>query len=128
MGAVKEQRGPGLDPSPLMIVSLLFANEVVLLASSTCDLQLLLEQFTAKFKAAGMRISTSRSETMVLSWKWVKCSLHVGTKVLPQVEEFKYLGVLFTSEGRMEWDINRWISAASAVMHNLYRFAVVKRV
>ena len=43
------------------------------------------------------------------------CSLQVGGEFLPQVEEFKYLGVLFTSEGRMEREIDRRIGAAAAV-------------
>ncbi|KAI3363659.1 hypothetical protein L3Q82_001288 [Scortum barcoo] len=47
-----------------------------------------------KCEAAGMRISTSKSEAMVLDWKRVACPLQVGGEVLPQVEEFKYLGVL----------------------------------
>ena len=34
------------------------------------------------------------------------------------LEQFKYLGVLFTSEGKME--INRRIGAASAVMQTLH--------
>ncbi|KAI3353919.1 hypothetical protein L3Q82_005113 [Scortum barcoo] len=50
---------------------------------------------------------------MVLDWKRVACPLRVGGEVLPQVEEFKYLGVLFTSEGKMECEIDRRIGAAS---------------
>ena len=46
-----------------------------------------------------MRISTSKSEAMVLDWKKVACSLRSGGELLPQVEEFKYLEVLFMSEG-----------------------------
>ncbi|KAI3360191.1 hypothetical protein L3Q82_014509 [Scortum barcoo] len=61
------------------------------------DLQhVLLERFAAECEAAGMRISTSKSEAMVLDRKRVACPLQVGGEVLPQVEEFKYLGVLFT--------------------------------
>ena len=63
-----------------------------------------------------MRISTSKSESMVLNRKKVECTLRVGDEILPQVEEFKYLRVLFTSEGRMKREIDRWINAASAVM------------
>ncbi|TWW55930.1 hypothetical protein D4764_09G0009800 [Takifugu flavidus] len=74
-----------------------------------------------------MRISTSKSESMVLARKKVECLLRVGEEVLPQVEEFKYLGILFTSEGRMEREIDRWIGAASAVMRALNRSVVVKR-
>ncbi|KAI3360209.1 hypothetical protein L3Q82_014520 [Scortum barcoo] len=84
------------------ISSLLFADDVVLMASSGQDLQHVLERFAAECEAAGMRISTSKSEAMVLDRKRVACPLQVGGEVLPQVEEFKYLGVLFTSEGKME--------------------------
>ncbi|XP_049899777.1 uncharacterized protein LOC126389867 [Epinephelus moara] len=74
-----------------------------------------------------MRISTSKSEAMVLSRKRVDCPLQVKGEVLRQVEEFKYLGILFTSEGRMEREIDRRIGAASAVMQALIRSVVVKR-
>ncbi|KAI3364952.1 hypothetical protein L3Q82_001121 [Scortum barcoo] len=47
------------------ISSLLFADDVVLLASSSQDLQHVLERFAAECEAAGMRISTSKSEAMV---------------------------------------------------------------
>uniref|UniRef100_A0A3P8VZB6 Spliceosome associated factor 3, U4/U6 recycling protein n=1 Tax=Cynoglossus semilaevis TaxID=244447 RepID=A0A3P8VZB6_CYNSE len=77
--------------------------------------------------AAGMKISTSKSEAMVLDRKKVVCTLRVGDEVLPQVEEFKYLGVLFTSDGRIEREIDRRIGAAAAVMRSLYRSVVVKK-
>ncbi|TWW62366.1 hypothetical protein D4764_04G0010130 [Takifugu flavidus] len=82
-------------------------NDVALLASSARDLQLSLDQFAAECEAAGMRISTSKSETMVLSRKKIECLLRVKEEILPQVKEFKYLGVLFTSEGRMVREIDR---------------------
>ena len=91
------QRVEGFQFGGLRISSLLFADDVVLLAPSDGDLQLSLELFAAECEVAGMRISTSKSETMVLSWKRVGCSLQVVSEVLPQVEELKYLGVLFTS-------------------------------
>ncbi|KAI3360386.1 hypothetical protein L3Q82_002298 [Scortum barcoo] len=90
------------------------------------DLQHVLERFAAECEAAGMRISTSKSEAMVLDRKRVACPLRVGGEVLPQVEEFKYLGVLFTSEGKIEREIDRRIGAASAeVMRSVYRTVVV---
>ncbi|KAI3377375.1 hypothetical protein L3Q82_008564 [Scortum barcoo] len=104
-----------------------FADDVVLMASSGQDLQHVLERFAAECEAAGMRISTSKSEAMVLDRKRVACPLQVGGEVLPQVEEFKYLGVLFTSEGKIEREIDRRIGAASAVMRSVYRTVVVKK-
>ena len=64
---------------------------------------------------------------MVLSRKRVECPLQVGQVALLQVEEFKYLGILFTSDGRREREIDRRIGAASAVMRTLHRSVVVKR-
>ncbi|KAI3366188.1 hypothetical protein L3Q82_010000 [Scortum barcoo] len=84
-------------------------------------------RFAAECEAAGMGISTSKSEAMVLDRKRVACPLRVSGEVLPQVEEFKYLGVLFTSEGKMEREIDRQIGAASAVMRSVYRTVVVKK-
>ncbi|KAK3505834.1 hypothetical protein QTP70_004994, partial [Hemibagrus guttatus] len=109
------------------ISSLIFADDVVLLASSGLDLQHALGRFAAECEAAGMRVSTSKSEAMVLDRKKVACTLQVGGEVLPQVEEFKYLGVLFTSEGRMDREIDRRIGAAAAVMRSMYRSVVVKK-
>uniref|UniRef100_A0A8C6PI18 Reverse transcriptase domain-containing protein n=1 Tax=Nothobranchius furzeri TaxID=105023 RepID=A0A8C6PI18_NOTFU len=117
----------GISFGGLRIRSLLFADDVVLLASSERDLQLSLERFAAECEAAGMRISSSNSETMVLIQKRVECLLWVRDEVLPQVEELKYLGVLFSSEGKLEREIDRRIGVASAVMRALYRSVVVKR-
>ncbi|KAK3523071.1 hypothetical protein QTP86_012652 [Hemibagrus guttatus] len=109
------------------ISSLIFADDVVLLAPSSLDLQHALGRFAAECEVAGMRVSTSKSEVMVLDRKKVACTLHVGGELLPQVEEFKYLGVLFTSEGRMDREIDRWIGAAAAVMRPMYWSVVVKK-
>lgn len=43
-----------------------------------------------------MKISTSKSEYMVLSWKRVECPLQVGDEVLTQVQEFN----LFTRDDK----------------------------
>ena len=111
-----------------MVISgspLLFEDDMVLLASLNGDLQLLLERLAAERKAPGMRINTSKSETMVLSQKRVGCLPQVGS--LPQVEEFNYVRILFTGEGRTEQEIDRRLSAASAIMWSLYWSVVVKR-
>ncbi|KAK0133258.1 hypothetical protein N1851_031223 [Merluccius polli] len=62
------------------------------------DLQLSLDRFAAECKAAGMRISTSKSESMVLNWTRMECTLRGGQ-----------------------------IGVASAVMRTLHRSVVVKR-
>ncbi len=99
---------------------------MVLIASSVCELQHSLDRFTVKCEAAGVRIITSKSEAMALGRKPVDCP-RVGSEFLPQVKEFKYLRVLFTSEGTMEWKIGRRTGAAGEILHLLYRIVVMKR-
>lgn len=47
-------------------------------------------------------------------------------EILPQMEEYWYLGILLTTEGRMEREIDSQIVAASTVMQT--RSVVVKKV
>ncbi|TWW62708.1 hypothetical protein D4764_04G0013550 [Takifugu flavidus] len=59
----------GVEFGGRKILSLLFADDVVLLAPSNRDLQQMLGRFATECEAAGMRISTSKSESMVLARK-----------------------------------------------------------
>ena len=70
----------------LRIASMLF-DDVVLLASSSHDLQRTLERFVADCEAGRMRVSSFKSEAMVVNRKQVECSLRVGDESLPQSEE-----------------------------------------
>lgn len=61
-----------------------------------------LGQFAVECEAVGMRISNSKSEAMVLDRKKATCPFQVGGEILSQVQEFKYLKVLFTSKGKIK--------------------------
>lgn len=45
---------------------------------------------------------------------------YLNSESPPQVKKFKYLGVLFMSEGEMEPEIDRRVGAVSAVMRTLH--------
>ena len=64
-----------------------------------------------------MRISTSKSEAVVLSGETGDCPLQVGGESLPQVEEFKYFRVLFTSEGKIEQEIATTTECLDSSLH-----------
>ncbi len=100
---------------------------MVLLASSDCDLQHTLGRFAAECEMVGLRVSTFKSEAIVLCQKKVDCYIWVGSELLPQAKEFKYLGVLFMSKGKTEHDTDRQISPLLAVMWGLYQTVMVKR-
>ena len=62
----------------LTIASLLLADDVVLLASSDRDFQHALGRFAVECEAVGMRVSTSKSEAMVLCRKMVISGLQTN--------------------------------------------------
>lgn len=80
----------------LRISSRLFADHVILLASSRGGLQLTL-RFAAGCEVVGVRINISKPEAM--DRKRVECSFWVWDELLTQAEEYNYLSVLFRSEG-----------------------------
>ena len=79
---------------------LLFADDLVLLASSESGLQHGLNGFAAACDIAGMKISTFKTEVLHLLINSVQRSLKVGRVSLKQVEKFNYLDVAFASDGR----------------------------
>ena len=86
------------------ISRLLFADELVLLASPESGLQHALIDFAAACGIAGMKISSSKTEVLHLSRNPVQCSLQIGPASLKQVD--KYLWVAFTSDGRQDKELN----------------------
>ncbi|KAI3362654.1 hypothetical protein L3Q82_001728 [Scortum barcoo] len=100
LGIARGQRESSLGTTGFHLCFL--QMKLVLLASSNQDLLhccTAVVWFAAECELAGMRISASKSEAMVLDRKRVACHLRVGGEVLPQVEDLR---VLFTSEGKME--------------------------
>ncbi|KAI3351701.1 hypothetical protein L3Q82_020541 [Scortum barcoo] len=90
--------------------------------------QHVLGQFAAECEVAGMKNPAPPSPRPWFSTgkEWLALSGLVK-EGLPQVEEFKYLGVLFMSEGKIEYKFGRWIGAASAVMQSVYWTVLVKK-
>ena len=86
---------------------LLFAEDLVLLASSEPGLQRALNGFSAACDIAEMKISTSKTEVLHLSRNSVQCFLQVGFVSLKQVEKFKYLGVALTNDGRQDKELDK---------------------
>lgn len=99
----------GLGFVDLRVSSLLFMDYVVLLAQLRAYLQI----------------------GSVCSWfGWGSAHLSLRpwcSGWFPQMEDFRYLGGLFTSEGRMDQELNRQIGLAATVLQMLNWSIVVER-
>lgn len=74
----------------------------------------------------GVLFATECEATMVFDQKEASCPLLAGREFLPQVVELKYIEVLFTTEGRMDPEINKEIGVTATIIHVLWQFVLVK--
>jgi len=74
---------------------------------------------------AGMKISTTKTEVLHLSRNPDQCSLQVNGASLKQVEKYKYLEVVFTSDGKQDEELDTRMGKASVVMRALQYSVVI---
>jgi len=74
-----------------------------------------------------MKISTKNTEVLCLSTNPRQCMRQVSGNTLQQVEKFKYLGVVFTSDGRGREERDTRICKTNAVLRQLYRSVATKQ-
>ena len=117
----------GVEINECSVRRLLFADDLVLLDSTESGLQLALDRFSVACHDAGMKISTTKTETMCLSRQPAQCSLQASGVALKQTEKFNYLGVSFSSDGRQNSELDTRIGKASAIMRQLHRSVILKR-
>ena len=95
--------------------------------SSHQGLQHTFDRFSAACDQAGMKISTKMIEVLCLSRRPRQCIPLVSGNTLQQVETFKCLGMVFTSDGSRNKEIDTRIGRANAVLRELYFSVVTKR-
>ena len=123
----KSESGGGAKIGDCTVQRLLFADDLVLLDSIQNGLQQALGKYSDARSVAGMKFSTTKTETMCLSRQPKQCSFQIDGVPLKQSEKFKYLGVSFTSDGRQNSELDIRIGKASTVMRQLHRSVVLKR-
>jgi len=95
--------------------------------SSQQSLQPAFDRLSAAYDKAVTKISSKKIEVLCLSRPPRQCFLQVSGNTLQQVETFKYLWVLFTSDSSRNKGINTRNGEANAVLRELYRSVVTKR-
>ena len=89
------------------ISRLLFADDLALLSLAESGLQRALNSFAdvCNNNIVGMKISTAKTEVLLLSSNSHQCVLQVNGATLKQVEKFRYLGVSCTSDVRQDKEL-----------------------
>ena len=103
------------------------SDDLVLLVPFQQGQQLALDQFSAACTQAGMKISTRQIEVLCFARHLGWCMLNVTSSTLHQDKTFKYIGTMFTSDGRRNKQIDTCMSERSAVLCEIYYSVFTKR-
>ena len=88
----------------LPISYLLYADDVVLLAKTESGLQKSIQGIEHFCLDWGIKVNTSKSKVLVFNkkGKFIKTNIHLSKTKLEDVQEYKYLGILFHNTGKFQ--------------------------
>ena len=99
-----------------------YADDTVLIATSEIQLQKIVDKVVVESEAKGMEVNITKTECMVIQ-KDPKndntCNIMIHGEQLKNVESFKYLGSLVTTDGRCNKDIRSRIAQAKQAFMDL---------
>ncbi len=81
---------------------LLFADDQVIIYNYKSQLQEHIDQLNASCEKYDMKISISKTGVMIASRNPDKLDINICRTPLKQVREFKYLGSIFTEDGKLD--------------------------
>ena len=104
---------------PEQLNELLFADDQSLIHPDKDSLQAHATRLNNACNKYGMKISTAKTEVMQISNTQSTLDININNQTLKQVDEFKYLGSIFTSDGKMDREIEARIQKANRVTYQL---------
>ena len=109
----------GLNFANNKIMSLAYADDLVLLAESEVELQANINKFNNVCIDFGMKISVGKTKVMKISKKEGKINCKIGEDVIEQVSSFSYLGCIISEDGKLDKEFDSRIAKANAVSSQL---------
>ena len=93
----------------LNVCALTFADDLVLMAENEEDLQKIVSCVYERFEENGLKMNVKKTKVMVFEREVERtdCVVKVNNDCLEQVDEYVYLGSLFTRDGRCDGEIER---------------------
>ena len=95
------------------------AKYQAMMNSDKTQLQEHIDQLNESCETYSMKISTSKTEVMTVSKRPDKLDININGTQLKQTNEFKYLGSMFTENGKLDREIETRCQKANAVSYQL---------
>ena len=121
---------PGIEINGRNVNNVRYADDTVLIAEKECDLQNMVDVIVRESDKMGLDLNAKKTEVMVVTRykERPKCNIKVNQNNLSQVESFKYLGTMITSDGRSDTEIKSRIGQAKTAFQNMRHVLVNKEM
>ena len=101
------------------INELLFADDQCLIYQQEQELQDHIDTLYCNCKKYDMNINIAKTEVMNIGRKHNTLNININGSTIEQVQEFKYLGSIFTEDGRLDREIETRVQKANAITYQL---------
>ena len=110
----------GLKVGGVNINNIRYADDTVLIADSEEKLQNLVNAVNRKSEEYGLRINKKKTETLVIAKTGnPTCNIKINNENIKQVDSFKYLGSLITTDGKCIKEVRTRIGMAKTSFHKM---------
>jgi hypothetical protein len=108
----------GVKVGSMNVCRLLYADDSVLLAESSTDLQKLVDLVSGACKEMHLSVNVPKTKVVVFEKgeNVTECKIQIDGQWLDQVNEFVYLGSLFHRDGSLDGEIERRVNACLRVV------------
>ena len=101
------------------LIITIFADDMVVMAESVEGLQHNLQVMSDVLSRWELRVNWRKTKVMRIARKREECEVKIDEEVIEQVDAMKYLGVMISSDGRMEKEVEARIGGATQVIGGL---------
>ena len=98
---------------------LLFADDMVVMAESVEGLQSNLQVLSDVLSRWELKVNCRKTKMMRVARKSEECEVKIGEETIEQVDAMKYMGVMISSDGSVEKEVEARIGSATQVIGGL---------
>ena len=106
---------------------LLFADDMVVMAESVEGLPSNLQVLSDVLSRCELKVKWRKTKVMRVARKSEECEVKIGKEIIKQVDAMKYLGVMISSDGSMDKEVEARIGNATRVIGGMNEMVLRKK-
>ena len=127
MRETKEKLQGGVQLTTTNLQLILFADDIVMVTGKEEDMQTNLGEMKKVMDKWGMKMHLGKTKVMMVSRTEEDCNLNIEGEDIETVKKLKYLGVMVSSDGLCDEEIEQHVGAAAKVVGAMRKEVLERR-